>query len=91
MPAKLYSLRDVSKIVGRSQRSLYRDIEDGRLQAAKVGGQWRVKGDALEAFIDGMPARSTIDFETLLSQVRGGKQALTPEQRMALVSELAVV
>jgi excisionase family DNA binding protein len=43
---KLYSLREVASHWNISLSTLYREIEDGKLMAKKVRGQWRVPESA---------------------------------------------
>lgn len=48
---KLYTLKEVEEILKVTQRTLYRYIKEGNLQAVKVGREWRVTHEALQAFI----------------------------------------
>lgn len=48
---KLYTLKEVEDILKVTQRTLYRYIKEGNLQAVKVGREWRVTHEALQAFI----------------------------------------
>lgn len=49
---KLYTLREVSEILGVTVRTLYRYIEEGELKAKKIGNEWRVSYFDLKAYID---------------------------------------
>ena len=44
------SLEDARKILGVSERSMYRYIHDGRLKAYKIG-YWKIKEQDLQRFI----------------------------------------
>lgn len=48
---KLYTLKEIEDILKVTQRTLYRYIKEGNLQAVKVGREWRVTHEALQAFI----------------------------------------
>lgn len=50
---RLYSLQEVAKILGVTERSLLTYIKTGRLRAQKIGGRWRVSYENLKAFING--------------------------------------
>lgn len=50
---KLYTLREVEKILKVTQRTLYTYIQEGTLKASKSGKYWRVKHNDLMQFIDG--------------------------------------
>jgi len=47
---KFLSLEDARKILGVSERSMYRYIHTGRLKAYKIG-YWKIKETDLQAFI----------------------------------------
>jgi len=48
---KFLSLEEARKILGVSERSMYRYIHEGRLKAYKIG-YWRIKKDDLRAFVE---------------------------------------
>lgn len=50
---KLYTLEEVSEIVGVTVRTLYKYINDGRLKAVKMGNKWQVSHKNLKDFIEG--------------------------------------
>ena len=50
---RVYTLREVQEIAQVSRRTLYLWIEDGYLEAVKVGGRWRVPQAELDALISG--------------------------------------
>jgi len=47
----LYTLKEVSNILLVSERSVFRYIKSGRLKAKKIG-QWRIKKEDLDKFIN---------------------------------------
>lgn len=55
---KLYTLKEVEKILKVTQRTLYTYIQNGQLKATKIGKYWRVKHADLMDFVDnGNPAK----------------------------------
>ena len=55
---KLYTLKEVEKILKVTQRTLYTYIQNGQLKATKIGKYWRVKHAGLMDFVDdGNPAK----------------------------------
>ena len=49
---KLYTLREVEKILKVTQRTLYTYIQNGQLKATKIGKYWRVKHADLMDFVN---------------------------------------
>ena len=47
---ELYTLKEVSKILKVSEKTVYRLINSGRLKATKIG-QWRIKNSDLDKLI----------------------------------------
>lgn len=50
---KAYSIEEVSQILKVTRRTLYNYLKDGRLRATKIGKEWRVRHQDLEAFLTG--------------------------------------
>lgn len=48
---KVYTLHEVEEILSVTQRTVYNLIKSGKLNAFKVGGQWRVTEEALQEFL----------------------------------------
>lgn len=48
---KFLSLEDARKILGVSERSMYRYIHTGRLKAYKIG-YWKIKEQDLQEFVE---------------------------------------
>jgi excisionase family DNA binding protein len=46
----LYTTEEVAQLLKTTRRTVQRWIRDGKLQAVQVGGQYRVKQEALVAF-----------------------------------------
>ena len=49
---EVYSLHELEELLQVTQRSLYNFIKEGRLEAFKVGREWRVTEDALRDFTE---------------------------------------
>lgn len=47
---KLYKLKEVETALNTTRRTIYNWIKDGKLEAIKVGGNWRVTQEALDKF-----------------------------------------
>lgn len=47
---KFLSLEEARKILGVSERSMYRYIHEGRIKAYKIG-YWKIKQEDLERFV----------------------------------------
>lgn len=48
---ELYTLNEVGGFLKIKQRNLYNLIKEEKIEALKVGHEWRVSGEALLAFI----------------------------------------
>ena len=47
-----YSVNELMEILGLCRRSVIRYIKSKKLDAFKVGNQWRIYGDSLKKFIE---------------------------------------
>jgi Helix-turn-helix domain len=50
---RLFTYSETSKILNRSEVSIWRDVKDGRLVAVKIGGSTRITGESIERAIAG--------------------------------------
>lgn len=82
-----YPLSEVATSVGRSMSSIYRDIEQGRLKATKVGGQWRVSAEHYDEYVRGDAAPDP--YDELRAAIDRIGDALSDDQRLGLMSSLA--
>lgn len=57
---KLYTLQEAADILKVNIRSIHRYKKDGRLEAKKIGGQWRITKEAIERFIQGEPTEDNV-------------------------------
>lgn len=48
---KVYTILEVSKIFGVTRRSVYSWLKEGKIQAFKVGREWRFTEEALREFM----------------------------------------
>lgn len=50
---KLYTLNEVAEIVRKDINTIYIHRRSGKLEANKVGGNWRVTQEQLDRYING--------------------------------------
>jgi excisionase family DNA binding protein len=50
---KLYSLQELSQILGVTHRTAWNYVKAGKLKAVKIGGAWKVTEENLKKFING--------------------------------------
>ena len=48
---EVYTLTEVTELLQVTRRSLYNWIKDGKLEAIKVGREWRVTRQSLDKFL----------------------------------------
>ena len=49
---QIMTLREVAKYLGLHARTVYKLTREGRMPAAKIGGQWRFKRDVLDQWLE---------------------------------------
>lgn len=49
---KVYTLNEVARILKTTKRTLYNLINQGKLKAVKVGGNWLIKKETLDAMFN---------------------------------------
>ena len=47
---RLYTIKEIEPVIGKSRQSIIRYINEGKLKAIKLGNQWRISEEALEEF-----------------------------------------
>ena len=50
--AQIMTLREVARYLGLHAMTVYKLTREGRVPAAKIGGQWRFKRDVLDAWLE---------------------------------------
>ena len=50
--SRMYTLDEVSKMVMVTRRTLYNHINNGKLNAVKIGRQWRVTEENLRDYLE---------------------------------------
>ncbi len=50
--AQIMTLREVAKYLGLHIMTVYKLTREGRVPAAKIGGQWRFKRDVLDGWLE---------------------------------------
>lgn len=53
MTERIYTLEEIRELLKVTRRSLYNFIKEGRLEAFKIGREWRVTEKALKDFMRG--------------------------------------
>ena len=48
----IMTLREVAKYLGLHVMTVYKLTREGRVPAAKIGGQWRFKRDVLDGWLE---------------------------------------
>ena len=51
MERYIYSVEKVAELIDVHQKTVHRYIKEGKLQAKKVGGRWRIHGNDLSSFV----------------------------------------
>ena len=49
---EIMTLREVAKYLGLHAMTVYKLTREGRVPAAKIGGQWRFKRDVLDQWLE---------------------------------------
>ena len=49
---QIMTLREVAQYLGLHAMTVYKLTREGRVPAAKIGGQWRFKRDVLDAWLE---------------------------------------
>jgi excisionase family DNA binding protein len=49
---QIMTLREVAKYLGLHAMTVYKLTREGRVPAAKIGGQWRFKRDVLDQWLE---------------------------------------
>jgi excisionase family DNA binding protein len=58
---EVYTVRDVAQRLHLTTETVRDYLQDGKLKGFKVGKQWRVREQELEAFIEALLQRGTQD------------------------------
>jgi excisionase family DNA binding protein len=59
MAGPLLSLREVAQMLGISERTVYRLMEDGELHPFKMGKSWKFEQPDIEAYLDRLRKTTT--------------------------------
>ena len=57
----IMTLREVAKYLGLHVMTVYKLTREGRVPAAKIGGQWRFKRDVLDEWLDAQMRQHPIE------------------------------
>ena len=56
---QIMTLREVARYLGLHVMTVYKLTREGRVPAAKIGGQWRFKRDVLDTWLEAQMSRMT--------------------------------
>ena len=68
---KLYSVKELSELLGVTKAAILRYIKTGRLKAQMLGGKWVVASDNLKEFLTGDYRKPTGSEEKKRISLRG--------------------
>ena len=52
MSSNIMGIKEVSKYLHIKEQTVYRLVQQGKIPAIKIGGQWKIKGEHLERMFD---------------------------------------
>lgn len=58
--SQIMTLREVAKYLGLHVMTVYKLTREGRVPAAKIGGQWRFKRDVLDSWLEAQMRRHPV-------------------------------
>lgn len=47
----MYSLPEVAELLGKSHKTVWRYVRDGKIKAVKIGSTWRVSASEYKRFV----------------------------------------
>jgi excisionase family DNA binding protein len=68
---KLYSVKELSELLGVTKAAILRYIKTGRLKAQMLGGKWVVASDNLKEFLTGSYRKPSSSEESKRISLRG--------------------
>ncbi len=80
MERYLYSVEKVAELLDVHKKTVLRYIKEGKLQANKVGGRWRIHGNDLSSFVG-----AGDNPEKSIAPVQKTKTEITPEPWVSTV------
>jgi excisionase family DNA binding protein len=48
---QMYSVKEIAIMLGLSERTIFRLMKAGKIQAVRIGGQWRIPRSEVEKYI----------------------------------------
>ncbi|MFO8059223.1 MAG: Uma2 family endonuclease [Bacillota bacterium] len=89
-----HTVQEVAELLKLSRRSVYRMIEAGRLEAVKVGREWRISDDSLASLLDRTGAVNEAGEVYRVGQAPRGRQSrtgsfMTADEYLALPEDSA--
>jgi len=59
-PGQIMTLREVAGYLGLHVMTVYKLTREGRVPAAKIGGQWRFKRDVLDEWLESQMRKQSV-------------------------------
>ncbi|WP_182900951.1 helix-turn-helix domain-containing protein [Microbispora sp. H10830] len=90
MPQQPYSVEQVANLLGLHVKTVRNYVRDGRLKAVRIGKQYRIAREDLEAFMGGAaePAAETAGRRHMEASSIVQIDAISPEEMMSLGNTL---
>lgn len=64
MPEDIMNVRDVAEYLKIREQTAYRLVQQGKIPAVKIGGQWKIKRSHLDRLFDEMLERTIARLES---------------------------
>lgn len=80
-----YTPSQVSELLSRSRRTIYRDLYSGALRAKRCGRDWKIPESAIDEYI---AIDASSEFEGFKRATKNIRSKLTTDQKMELVQVL---
>lgn len=87
MVEKLYTVEQISEMIGMHPKTIRRYIRKGRLKAQKIGKFWRVNGHDLSVFLEGT---SDVEKDLPTPGLQAIVKAASPNIKVSTVVDIPV-
>ena len=82
---RVFTVDEVAQVLDLHPKTVRRHIREGRLPAARVGGEWRVREEDLGAFLGTHPARIEQRLEADVAAFARGEQGVAGEPEACVI------
>jgi excisionase family DNA binding protein len=63
MPDEIMSIKEVAEFLKVKEQTVYRLVQQGKIPALKIGGQWKVKKSHLDKMFDAILDKRIADLD----------------------------